>query len=150
MSDHASSRGSEVTRRRLESERSRLTGLRDELNRSLAGERETSSLQELSSEDQHPADLGTETFNRERDLGTLESLEEELDEVERALERLEQGTYGVCVACGRPIPPERLEALPATPFCVEDSALASAEAAPGVATLGVRKPGDLGDSGRAI
>ena len=137
-------------RRRLEEERARLTGVRDGLQGDLAGESESASLEELSDVDQHPADTGTETFNRERDLGIAESLDGELAEVEAALERLDEGTYGRCVACGRTIPAERLEALPATRFCVEDAALASAEAAPGVASLGGSGGSNLEEPGRAI
>ena len=137
-------------RRRLEEERTRLTGVRDGLQGDLSGESESGSLEELSDVDQHPADTGTETFNRERDLGIAESLDAELAEVEAALQRLGEGTYGRCVACGRPIPAERLETLPATRFCVEDAALASAEAAPGVASLGGNGGSNLEEPGRAI
>lgn len=137
-------------RRRLEEERDRLTGVRDGLQGDLSGESESSSLEELSDVDQHPADTGTETFNRERDLGIAESVDAELAEVEAALERLDEGTYGRCEACGRPIPAERLEARPATRFCVEDAALASAEAAPGVAPLGGTRGSGLEEPGRAI
>ncbi len=134
-------------RRRLQAERDRLTSLRDGLRRGLTDEAESASLEELSDADQHPADTATETFNRERDLSTMESVEAELDDLDRALERLEEGTYGRCVACGRPISADRLEALPATPYCIDDAQLASGEAAPGVVPLR-RAGGDA--SGRAL
>ncbi len=121
-----------AARRRLVAERDRLLALRDGLREGLSQESETASIEELSDNDQHPADTATETFNRERDLSTLESVEAELADVDRALERLSDGTYGRCVACGRPIPAERLEALPATPWCIDDAQQASAEAAAGV------------------
>ncbi len=85
-------------------------------------------LGELSSLDQHQADVGTETFDRERDLSILEQVEAELNDVEHALRRLEEGTYGTCEACGRPINEDRLEALPATRFCIDDQAVAEREA----------------------
>ncbi len=94
----------------------------------LTSETEEESLAELSSVDQHQADIGTETFNRERDLSILESLEAELADVEHALRRLDEGTYGTCEACGRQIDSARLEALPATRFCLEDQAAAEQEA----------------------
>ncbi len=137
-------------RRRLLAERERLSGLKDGLREDLMDEAESASLGELSDADQHPADVGTETFNRERDTATLESVEGQLADVEAALERLETGAYGVCEACGRPIGAERLEAMPATRFCIEDSELASIEAAPGVVPRARRDSGDPGDSGRAI
>ena len=137
-------------RRRLEEEQARLSGVRDGLQGDLSAESESGSLEELSDVDQHPADTGTETFNRERDLGIAESLDAELAEVAAALGRLDEGTYGRCEACGRPIPAERLDALPATRFCVEDAALASAEAAPGVAPLGRSEDSGLESPGRAL
>lgn len=146
--------GSEETesqaRERLLSERARLTGLRDGVRNGLSGESENASLSELSGADQHPADVATETAAREADVGLLDSLSGELDDVETALERLEAGTYGICQACGRPISAERLEALPATRFCVEDAELASAEAAPGVAPIGPSGGTPLEDPARPI
>jgi RNA polymerase-binding transcription factor DksA len=118
---------------RLQAERRRLEGLRQGLDQDdLRGQTEQESLAELSSVDQHPADSGTETFNRERDLAIGEQVEAELDDVEAALERLENGTYGTCEACGQPIEEERLEALPATRFCLTDQGRAEREAAPGL------------------
>jgi len=113
----------------LDEEQTRLEGLRDDfLREGLTSETEQESLSELSSVDQHQADTGTETFNRERDMAILESLEAELADVEHALRRLDEGTYGTCDACGRQIDDARLEAMPATRFCLEDQALAEQEA----------------------
>ena len=68
--------------------------------------------QELTHLDQHPADEGTEVFEAERDEGLSDSLREELAAIERAEQRLEEGTYGVSVESGEPIPDERLELVP--------------------------------------
>ena len=115
--------------RRLESERARLAELREDFElEHLQTESEQENLSELSTAAQHQADLGTETFDRERDLSILEQVEAELADVEHALERLESGTYGTCEACGRPIDDARLEAQPATRFCMEDQAAAEREA----------------------
>jgi DnaK suppressor protein len=67
---------------------------------------------ELSHLDQHPADEGTELFEEERDEGVADRLQEELAAIERAERRLENGTYGISVESGEPIPDERLEAVP--------------------------------------
>jgi RNA polymerase-binding transcription factor DksA len=107
-------------RKRLHSERARLEGVRADLERE-QGEG-SAAAGELSTFGQHPGDLGTETFEHEKNLSLLEQVEAELDEVDAAVGRLERGTYGACLACGRPIAKERLEALPATRFCVEDQA----------------------------
>lgn len=115
--------------RRLEAERERLGELKDEFAlEHLQSESEQENLSELSASAQHQADLGTETFDRERDLSILEQVEAELSDVEHALERLENGSYGTCEACGRPIDEARLEAQPATRFCVDDQAAAEREA----------------------
>lgn len=116
-------------RGRLVEERERLQGLRDDFaSDGLTAESEESSLGELSSLDQHQADVGTETFNRERDLSILENIEAELADVEHAIRRLDDDTYGTCEACGRPIDDARLEAMPAARFCLEDQAHAEREA----------------------
>lgn len=106
-------------RTRLEEERIRLEGIRDSVDTS---ESEDESLSELSSLDQHQADIGTETFDREKDISILEQVEAELSDIEHALKRLEDGTYGTCEACGKPIGDDRLEVLPAARFCLEDQA----------------------------
>lgn len=116
----------EQARGLLAEERDRLQAIREEVAGARA-EQQQDSLQELSSYDQHPADVGTETFEREKDLTILGSVEGELADVEHALQRLDDGTYGTCEACGKPIPDERLEALPATRFCLEDQAAAEHE-----------------------
>jgi RNA polymerase-binding transcription factor DksA len=82
-------------------------------------EGEISLSEELADYDQHPADTGTETFEREKDLSILESLEHELAELEAALRRVDDGEYGRCEACHQAIPEERLEAQPAARFCAE-------------------------------
>ena len=116
-------------RRRLEDERSRLGRVRAGIDEEhLDDESEQASLGELSSLDQHEADIGTETFEREKDLSILERVEAELADVELAMRRLDEGTYGTCEVCGRPIAEDRLEAQPATRFCVEHQAMAEQQA----------------------
>jgi DnaK suppressor protein len=67
---------------------------------------------ELSHLDQHPADAGTDLFENERDQSMIERLEAELETIGRAEKRVDEGTYGVSVESGDPIPDERLEAVP--------------------------------------
>jgi RNA polymerase-binding transcription factor DksA len=59
---------------------------------------------------------------RELDLSTEVMFEARLRQVDDALRRLDEGTYGTCAVCGKPIPVERLELVPETPYCVEDAA----------------------------
>jgi RNA polymerase-binding transcription factor DksA len=101
----------ELARERISEEQARveglIAGLRDEL-----GTSESEDVSELTDYDQHPADMGTETFEREKDLSILEQLEAELSELQAALERIDNGTYGIDEVTGEPIDPARLEALP--------------------------------------
>ena len=116
-------------RQRLDDERARLEGVRATFaDENLTDESETDSLSELSSYDQHQADVGTETFEREKDLSILERVESELVDIEYAMRRLDEGTYGTCDACGKPIDEARLEAMPATRLCLDDQAVAEREA----------------------
>ncbi len=80
---------------------------------------EKEELAEFSSNDQHPADLGTETFERERDYSLLDSLEREMRDLESAMRRIDEGSYGLCEGCGAEIAGARLEAKPAARFCTE-------------------------------
>jgi DnaK suppressor protein len=74
----------------------------------------------LSDVDQHPSDQGTDVFEEERDAGIADSMREDLAAVERAEQRLAEGTYGLSVDSGEPIPDERLEAVPWAERTVEE------------------------------
>jgi len=89
-----------------------LTRERQRVEQELAPLRSDREDGELSNVDQHTADMGTELFEAERDRSMIERLESELAAIERAERRLEEGTYGVSVDSGDPIPDGRLEAIP--------------------------------------
>src|SRR5258708_37150894 len=72
--------------------------------------------------EQYGVEQATETMEREMDNSVLARTQAELDEIEAALERLNTSAYGVCEVCGKPIPDERLQAIPATRYCIEDQA----------------------------
>ncbi|BBI34653.1 TraR/DksA C4-type zinc finger protein [Cohnella abietis] len=74
---------------------------------------------ELSGIDNHPADAGTEMFERSKDLALLEKEAFRLERVDAALERMDTGEYGHCVTCGKFIPLDRLDALPTAIYCLE-------------------------------
>jgi YteA family regulatory protein len=79
---------------------------------------ETEAFGDLSSYDQHPADHGSETFEREKDLGLLLDTYQQLEQVAHARERLATGDYTACESCGWPIDHERLAALPSASLCL--------------------------------
>ncbi len=72
---------------------------------------------ELSLYDQHPADIGSEVYEREKDNGILELIELELEKVNDALHKYKQGRYGVCEVCGQTIEPGRLNRMVNTTLC---------------------------------
>lgn len=79
---------------------------------------ETEAVGELSSYDQHTADQGAETFEREKDLGLLLGTYMQLEQVLQARDRLELGTYGTCEECAQAIDADRLRALPTATLCL--------------------------------
>ncbi len=109
----------DLARQRLAEERERLDEVRSTFDAEhLTDQSESESVSELSSYDQHQADMGTETFEREKDLSILEQVESELGDVEHAIRRLDEGTYGTCDKCGKAIPKARLEVIPWAALCV--------------------------------
>jgi len=69
--------------------------------------------------DNHMGDIATVTFDREMDYTLEDSELAKLAAIDAALSRIEQGTYGICRNCGRPIALERLEALPYADLCID-------------------------------
>ena len=65
------------------------------------------------------AAAASQVFEQQRDLALRDHNEQHLAAVEAALARLDDGTYGACVRCGRPIAPERLDALPWAAHCID-------------------------------
>jgi len=105
-------------RRALESERDRLLHAVHAVHHDGSLLEETGDLA-IGSGD-HLADSATETYLRELDEGLEENAEHLLVEIGAALERIDDGSYGLCSACGRPIDAERLEAVPYATLCIDD------------------------------
>lgn len=108
----------DVARQTLELERERLRALREHIEHDGSQADETGEL--ASGPGDHLADHATETFMRELDEGLEENVEHLLAEIDAALERIDDGTYGTCVVCGRPIDAERLQAVPYATLCIDD------------------------------
>ncbi|UWZ60218.1 TraR/DksA C4-type zinc finger protein [Dactylosporangium aurantiacum] len=69
------------------------------------------------------ADLGTKAFSRDQELAVALSIRSRMDQVERAMERLAEGTYGRCERCAEDIPVARLTAFPSATLCVQCKSL---------------------------
>lgn len=77
---------------------------------------------EISGEDIYEddyAESGTATFEREKDLSIELSLKETMGQIEKALERIENDTYGICQRCRKPIETDRLRAIPYVELCIQ-------------------------------
>lgn len=74
---------------------------------------------ELSNMPTHPADIGTDNYEHEFSLGLLESESQMLTEIDQALDRINEGTYGICIGTGQPIGKARLKAKPWAKYCIE-------------------------------
>lgn len=85
----------------------------------LQGEGRASSAGNLSTMPLHMADVGTDNYEQEFTLGLIESERTVLREIEEALERIENGTYGICLATGQPIGKARLKAKPWAKYSYE-------------------------------
>jgi RNA polymerase-binding protein DksA len=115
------------TKKELDGLRQRLLDERAELQEQLTTIEETSfstSQSDLSGEvsfDEENADAGTFTFERERDLSIENNVRDLLGKIDRALVRMDEGTYGICSRCGKPIEKARLRALPYVDLCLKDA-----------------------------
>ncbi|MBM7438406.1 TraR/DksA C4-type zinc finger protein [Streptomyces sp. HB132] len=114
--DHAS------VRRRLEAERLDTDARISALHRDFDAIVEANAL--VAVDDEHDPEGASTAFERAHVASLLDRARDHLDEVDRALDRLEQGGYGRCESCGEPIPPERLEVRPAATTCVRCAARA--------------------------
>jgi DnaK suppressor protein len=112
-------------RAKLEDERRRITDAIEYLASENPGNMQD-ELGELGGRgaDNHPGDMATVTFDRELDEGLGEGAQQTLAQIDRALTRLDDGTFGVCEHCGKQIPEERLRARPWATLCIDDQRLA--------------------------
>jgi DnaK suppressor protein len=105
-------------RRELETERERLLAAMASVNHKESLTEESGDL--ATGPGDHLADNATDTYMRELDEGLEENTGHLLAEIDEALGRIAEGTYGTCVACGQPIGQARLEAVPYATLCIDD------------------------------
>ena len=71
--------------------------------------------------DDESADAGTATFEREKELSIEQNVRDLIPKIERALKRIDEGTFGICEVCGKPIEKARMKALPYVDLCIKDA-----------------------------
>jgi DnaK suppressor protein len=106
-------------RKRLQEERGELTRQATEIEESSFGTPQSELSGEVSFDEEY-ADSGTFTFERERDLSLSNNIKDLIDKVDRALGHIDEGTYGLCERCGKPIEKARIRALPYATLCIKD------------------------------
>lgn len=107
-------------RARLEQERERLVNALTFLKTENPASMEDEFGEAGVGPDNHLGDIATATFDRGLDQGLEEGAQQALADVEAALQRIDEGTYGTCLVCGGPIGDERLRALPWARLCIDD------------------------------
>ena len=107
----------DLFRKRLLEERARVQEALDYLHDENPGSIQDET--QDSTADNHPGDMATVTFDRELDYTLEENEGRLLQAIDAALKRMDDGTYGICVNCGKPIPEERLAAVPYAVLCLQ-------------------------------
>jgi RNA polymerase-binding transcription factor DksA len=116
-----------LTKREIDDLRARLEQEREELGTQLSTIEEdafSSTQSDLSGDvglDDESADAGSATFEREKDLSIEQNVRDLLAKVARALTRIDDGTFGLCEECGKPIEKTRIKALPYVDLCIKDA-----------------------------
>ena len=106
-------------RERLRAERSDLQAQLNELEASTFSVNQSDLSGEMGFDEEY-ADAGTATFERERDLSLVNNLRDLTERIDKALTKIDEGTYGLCDRCGKPIEKLRLKALPYANLCIKD------------------------------
>jgi DnaK suppressor protein len=104
---------------RLLEERKDLQAQYDELEESTFSTDQSDLSGEMGFDEEY-ADAGTATFERERDLSLVNNLRDLMERIDKALGKIDEGTYGLCDRCGKPIEKARIKALPYANLCLKD------------------------------
>jgi RNA polymerase-binding protein DksA len=120
---------------RLVKQRERLLLLRETVLKEIH-QLTAEACEETPSYSMHPADAATDSFDRDLVLGLASFEQEGLYEIDAALKRIDDGTYGVCELTGTPIPWKRLKAMPWTRFSIEGERRVEGKNLPHIGALG--------------
>ncbi|WP_409302322.1 TraR/DksA C4-type zinc finger protein [Peribacillus sp. SCS-155] len=115
-----------LTQENITTLKQELMNLREQLSSRVEHDKQTvvrvserEAVDELSAYDNHPADLGTELYEKERNMALDDHAQAEIEKIDTALHAMAEGSYGKCKVCGEEIPYERLEAVPSTLYCID-------------------------------
>lgn len=97
-------------------------------------------IEPASAGDEDLVDAAADIYERSKVLSFIHRLEEKVEQLDRAIESVERGTYGICEICGAPIPPERLAIVPETTMCVKCAQAQEARAGLGRGAPLARRP----------
>jgi len=109
----------EKYRKMLLEKRKRILGDVEQIEKQSLMNSQRDASGDLSDYSLHMADVGSDAAERETMLGLASAQQKMIEKIDRALERIEQGTYGICELCGCQIEPERLDALPEANICMK-------------------------------
>lgn len=118
VSKEAQAKRMELYMAKLLSERETLTQELKDLNEGNL-EMLQSEMSGETAHDEHLADSGTATFERERDITLENNIKDLLSKIDAAIVKMEKGTYGECDRCGQTIDPARLKAVPYANLCIK-------------------------------
>jgi DnaK suppressor protein len=104
-------------RRALIRERKRLVAEEEEISSASLRASQSDLSGEVSFDEEY-ADAGSFTFEREKDFSIAQNIKDLVEKIDRALAKMEGGTYGICESCGKPIEKARLKALPYASLCL--------------------------------
>lgn len=102
----------------LDQHKERHLDILDDMENLALGENDNNNTSELSNYDNHPAEIASDLLDVEQQMGLKKLQTSEIELIERAKEKIEQGTYGICEGCGKDIDPARLELLPHARLCI--------------------------------
>ncbi|MCX7883431.1 MAG: TraR/DksA C4-type zinc finger protein [Caloramator sp.] len=104
---------------KLLEEKNKVTDTINDILKNGLSENQREEIDELSLVDNHPADFGSEMFEKERRYALLDNEKEIINRIDNALKKIEDKSYGRCEFCGKDIPRERLDFMPYATTCVE-------------------------------
>lgn len=114
-------------KKKLHAQRSMLAGDINHMEEEALKKNRKDSSGDLSNMPVHLADVSSDNYEQEFTLGLMENKGEVLSEIEHALEKMDDGTYGYCETCQKRIKKGRLEAIPYTRYCISCQEVAERE-----------------------